>query len=71
MQANLTYTTMEGTYPALRYNIKVQPLKNVTDEQLQNQECNKDYNTVQELYDASKAIVTSLDNTIEFGNLWN
>lgn len=71
VQANLTYTTMEGTYPALRYNIKVQPLKNVTDEQLQNQECNKDYNTVQELYDASKAIVTSLDNTIEFGNLWN
>ena len=71
VKADFTYTTMEGTYPALRNNIKVQPLKNITDEQLQNQECNKDYTTVQELYDASKAIVTSLDSTIEIGNLWN
>ena len=71
VRADFTYTTMEGSYPGLRYNIKVQPLSKVSDETLQGQECDKTYETVQQLYDASKNIVTSLDNNITIGNIWD
>lgn len=71
VRADLVYTTMEGTYPALRYNIQVHPMKSVSDETLQAQECSKDYNTVQELYDASSAIITSLDSNITIGGIFN
>lgn len=64
------YTTMEGTYPDLRYNVQVHPMKNVSDETLQAQQCNKDYTTVNELYEASKAIVTSLDSNITIGGIF-
>ena len=70
VKADLMYTTMEGTYPALRYHIQVHPMKNVSDETLQAQQCNKDYTTVNELYEASKAIVTSLDSNITIGGIF-
>lgn len=70
VKADLMYTTMEGTYPALRYNVQVHPMKNVSDETLQAQQCNKDYTTVNELYEASKAIVTSLDSNITIGGIF-
>ena len=71
VRADLTYTTMEGSYPDLRYNIQVHPMTSVSDETLQSQECNKDYYTVNELYEASKAIVTSLDSNITIGGIFN
>lgn len=71
IKADFTYTTMEGTYPDLRYNVKVQPLKSVSDEILQSQECEKQYMTEQELYEASTNILTSLDQSISVGNMWN
>lgn len=71
IKADFTYTTMEGNYPDLRYNVKVQPLSSVSDETLQNQECEKQYMTEQELYEASRSILTSLDSNITIGNIWN
>lgn len=71
VRADLTYTTMEGTYPDLRYNIQVHPMTSVSDETLQAQECNKDYYTVSELYESSKSIVTSLDSNITIGGIFN
>lgn len=71
IRADFTYTTMEGTYPALRYNVKVQPLKSVDDVTLQSQECDKQYMTEEELYNVSSSILTSLDNSIQIGNMWN
>ncbi len=68
--ADLTYTTMEGTYPDLRYNIQVHPMNVVSDETLQAQQCNKDYYTVSELYESSKAIITSLDSNITIGGIF-
>lgn len=68
--ADLTYTTMEGTYPDLRYNIQVHPMNVVSDETLQAQQCNKDYYTVSELYESSKAIITFLDSNITIGGIF-
>ncbi len=68
--ADLTYTTMEGTYPDLRYNIQVHPMNVVSDETLQAQQCNKDYYTVSELYESSKEIITSLDSNITIGGIF-
>lgn len=68
--ADLTYTTMEGTYPDLRYNIQVHPMNVVSDETLQAQQCNKDYYTVSELYESSKTIITSLDSNITIGGIF-
>lgn len=70
IKTDLMYTTMEGTYPDLRYNIQVHPMKSVSDETLVNQECNKDYYTTQELYDASSSIITSLDSSITVGGIF-
>lgn len=71
IKADFTYTTMEGTYPDLRYNVKVQPLNSVSDDVLQSQECEKQYMTEQELYEASTNILTSLDQSISVENMWN
>ena len=68
--ADLTYTTMEGTYPDLRYNIQVHPMNAVSDETLQGQQCNKDYYTVSELYESSKKIITALDSNITIGGIF-
>lgn len=70
VRADLMYTTMEGTYPDLRYNIQVHPMTSVSDETLQSQQCNKDYNTVSELYEFSKSIITSLDSNITIGGIF-
>ncbi len=70
VRADLMYTTMEGTYPDLRYNIQVHPMTSVSDETLQSQQCNKDYNTVSELYESSKSIITSLDSNITIGGIF-
>lgn len=71
VRADLMYTTMEGSYPDLRYNVQVHPMLSVSDETLQAQECNKDYYTTQELYDASSSIITSLDSNITIGGIFN
>ena len=57
---DLVYTVMEGTYPALRYNVEVIPFSKLTDEQLADHEA---------IYEKYKAVVTSLDDSIVCGGI--